>query len=328
MALLNIDLINNTDVHPVYAYVTGLDLNKNNAWALLKSDGRSLYYPSSPPQPLAPLTEDCAIELAPHGRTRTIQVPQMAGARIWFSMEQRLTFFINPGPAIVMPSVTNPTDPNINIRWAFAEFTYNPAQLFANISYVDFFSIPVSMTLRSTSQQQRHISGTGSNGLDEVTREVLAQNNKDNVGWDKLVFRDSNGVPLRVLSPNCAMNLHPELNLFHGYFVPLVDRAWQFFRDNDLTVDTQAAAGVVRGRVVNGVLQFPQSSFSKPDTRAIFDNSSGPFATGGVSPEALALIPRLAAALNRSTLLLDGTHPVSFDDKQYYRSDPTNHYAR
>jgi len=37
--------------------------------------------------------------------------------------------------------------PNIAVAWDFCEFTYNQAQLFANLTFVDFASIPVALDL-------------------------------------------------------------------------------------------------------------------------------------------------------------------------------------
>jgi hypothetical protein len=85
---------------------------------------------------LQPLGEDCAIPLGTPGNTVTITIPQIAGGRIWIT-EGHLTFLLNPGPALVEPSVLNPSDPNAKVSFGFAEFTLDPGQLYANISYVD-----------------------------------------------------------------------------------------------------------------------------------------------------------------------------------------------
>lgn len=71
----------------------------------MKANGRDLYFPESPSEILQPLKEDCAIPLGPPGNTITITVPQIAGGRLWFSMDGKLTFLLNPGPALVEPSV-------------------------------------------------------------------------------------------------------------------------------------------------------------------------------------------------------------------------------
>ncbi|KAJ2978710.1 hypothetical protein NUW58_g7410 [Xylaria curta] len=49
-----IALKNNTGSSVAYAYVTGLDINKDNAYAFLQPDGKTMYYPQSPSQPQQP----------------------------------------------------------------------------------------------------------------------------------------------------------------------------------------------------------------------------------------------------------------------------------
>jgi hypothetical protein len=125
-ATVSFSIKNNTGSNTVYAFVTGLAINNGNALMLLEANGRTPYYPPSPSAPLTPLGVNCAIPLgASGGAPITITVPQLAGARLWFSIGKPLTFLVNPGPGLVEPSVTNPSDPNIGIQWDFAEFTYN-----------------------------------------------------------------------------------------------------------------------------------------------------------------------------------------------------------
>ena len=60
----------------------------------------------------------------------------------------------------------------------------------------------------------------------------------------------------------------------------------------------------------------------------IFSCSTGPFSTAGAGTEVLAIIPRLAAAFNRSTLLIDTDQPDGENPADYYANPVTNHYAR
>ncbi|KAF2157399.1 glycoside hydrolase family 64 protein [Myriangium duriaei CBS 260.36] len=329
MATLPINLVNQTGSNKAFAYVTGRD-SQSGAPFLIKADGSSIYYPSSPSGTVQPLTEDCAIPLGPNGDTRTINIPQLNGGRIWYSIDEPLQFFLNPGPAVVEPSVTNPSDANINFRWGFTEVTYNPAQLFANISYVDFVSIPAALTLRNRDGVEHKVEGTGPGGLKRMVEGIKAQNDKDNAGWDQLIYNGPQGSPLRVLSPNAGRMLHP--GLLENYFDSAIDDAWEKYRNAPLRIHTQAAPGLVEGKVDGDRLCFPNSSFPKPSSHDVWNNSTGPFNTGDYANppnhEALAIIPRLAAAINRGTILADGTHPVDFDADSYYKDGPVNHYSR
>ena len=323
---LNIALTNHTTSPTVYAYITGQALSHNNAVFILQSDGRTPYFPSSPSSTGAHLAKDCAIPLGRPGSTTSATIPRIAGGRIWVSINSKLTFLLNPGPdgaALVEPSPLNPSDPNINVEWDFCEFTFNEAQLFANITYVDFVSVPIALTLLNTAGATQHVTGTAANGLDSVCSALKHQSLLDNnPGWASLIVKKPNGGNLRALSPNHA----PNPSAFHDYYKAYVDAVYSKYASTPLSIDTQASFGTVSGTVKNGILDFGAGGkFAKPSAADIFSCSTGPFAdTAG---ERAALVPRIAAAFNRSTLLVEPVAP-SANPSQYYRTSPTNHYAR
>jgi hypothetical protein len=82
------------------------------------------------------------------------------------------------------------------------------------------------------------------------------------------------------------------------------------YTNQPLIVNTQASFGNVNGQVnAAGVLDYGLGGpFPKPTAADIFSSNSGPFATGA-NVETNAIIPRLAAAFNRSTLLLSNQTP-------------------
>ena len=331
-ATLSIKLVNRTTSSDVFAYITGLDLDNNNVPLLIQSDARTVYHPASPGAPQQALAADCAIPLGAPGNTVTATIPRIAGGRIWYGIGSRLTFLVNPGPALVEPSVTNPSDPNYGLDWGFAEFTFNSAQLYANISYVDFVGPSVALTLQNAAGATQHVGGMNENGLATVVAGLRAQDDKDHAGWSQLVVSGSNGQPLRALAPNNGGVLNP--SLFANYFDPYINEVWTRYSSQPLTINTQARWGNVRGQVSNNALNFavnadlsPGPSFAKPSSRDVLTCSTGPFATG--DPEALAVVPRLAAALNRGTALLSAEQPNGVTDPaRYYQEAVTNHYAR
>jgi hypothetical protein len=318
---------NNTGSDSVYAFVTGQAINGGNMLMLLQSDGRTPYYPASPPAVGSPLAVDCAIPLnASGGAPVTVTVPQLAGGRLWFSIGAPITFLLNPGPALVEPSVTNSSDPNIDIAWDFAEFTYNSTQLFANISMVDFVCIPIGLTLTDTSGNTQAVSGLPAGGLDAVCSGLTAQRTADGNPWTDLIVT-SGGANLRALSPQNGIVYNA--SLLSGYYDDYVAQVWTMYESATLTVDTQASFGVVTGQVTDGLLTFPGiGSFAQPTTADIFSCATGPFGAAGASGEMLAIIPRLAAAFNRSTLLTDSDQPDGENPAGYYANATTNHYAR
>ncbi|KAF2660400.1 glycoside hydrolase family 64 protein [Lophiostoma macrostomum CBS 122681] len=323
---LQVVLQNRTSSSTVYAYITGLAINNNNAPMFIQSDGQTAYFPASPSQPGGNLTQDVAISLGNPGNSVNVAIPKMAGGRIWFSIDSRLTFKVNPGPAIVEPSVTNFSDPNIGSSWGFCEFTYNEAQLFANISYVDFVSIPVALTLTNTAGNTQNVPGMGPDGFNNIVNNLKAQAAKDGRPWDQLIYT-ANGKPVRILSPNNL--LVGNSNAWGNYWDAYVNAVWSRFSNQDIIINTQAAAGNVRGRVQNNELVFADGgSFDKPTAADIFSCSTGPFATGS-NQTRNAIIPRLSAAFNRSNLL-DATDqfPNGVNPSNYYTYQTTNYYSK
>ncbi|GDY29787.1 glycoside hydrolase family 64 protein [Gandjariella thermophila] len=318
---LTVALANETGSDTVYAYVTGQDPSNGNAWMLLRADGRTVYHPPSPPAPGAPLDVDCAIALGgTGGPARTIAVPHLVGGRIWFSVGKKLTFLVNPGPAIVMPSATNRSDPNIDVSWGFCELTYDTTQLYANISFVDLVSLPIALSLE-TPQGTQVVRGLPRGGLDTVCGALRAQGGD----WAKLVVNGPDDRPLRALSPNQA--IAADGSLFAGYLDGYIDAVWQHYAGTDLVIDTQSGWGTVTGRVSNGTLTFPGvGGFAKPSTPAVFSCSQPPFTTG--NDEMGNLSARLAAAFNRTTLLVNARQPTGENPATFYREPATNHYAR
>lgn len=341
-ATLQVLLQNQSNSSTVYAYISmssvatshayssltlhlaGQAIDNNYALFLLQSDARTAYYPVSPSANGSALTQNVSIPLGAPGNTVTATIPRLAGARIWFSIGAPLVFKVNPGPGLVEPSVFNQSDPNINTNFGFAEFTFNSAQVFANISYVDFVGLPISLTLIDTSGTSQHVSGLPANGLDTICNDLKAQTAKDNRRWSSLIVTQ-NGSNLRALSPNSGILLNP--TWFQTYWTDYVDQVYSTYTSKPLTVDTQAGYGNVTGETNSaGALNFGAGgTFVKPSARDIFSCSSGPFATGSNS-ETNVIIPRLAAAFNRSTLLLTNGNnvPDGVASSQYYSTSPTN----
>ncbi|KAG9255200.1 putative glucan endo-1,3-beta-glucosidase precursor [Emericellopsis atlantica] len=311
----------------LYAHITGRD---NNGLFILGADGQSPYRPGSPSKELQPLAQDTGIVVGGPGESRTVTVPRIFGARLWFSRETPLEFFLNPGPALVEPSATNTSDANYGKDWGFCEFTYNESQIYVNVSYVDFVSLPIALQLENQVGTVRRVDGMPADGLARVADGLEAQGRRDGQGWEKLVIREGGHV-LRALSPNSAGVLFPDL--FRDYYKGHVDAVWDKYRGENLTVNTQFTWGDVRGRVGDdGKLTFsdnPGLGFDKPTARDIFSCSTGPFAAGeGVTDERLNIGARLAAALNRSTLLTNSRQPEGEDAATYYKDAVTNHYSR
>ncbi|KAJ1335319.1 beta-1,3-glucanase family protein [Microdochium nivale] len=326
---LKIRVRNDSDSDQVWAYVTGIAIKSEGKRCILEADGTSLYFPSSPAKILQPLEKDCAIPLGAPGSAVTLKIPQLAGGRIWITRGKKLTFLLNPGPALVEPSVLNPSDPNADVDFGFAEFTLNDAQLYANISYVDFVPrLPISITLKQASGEIQHVAGMTPQGIDELAAKLKEQNAQDDRPWNKLVV-ERDGKVLRVLNATHGDAVGAS---FAGYFEPHVEEVWAALTPNKqgrcrtMRINTQAGPGILDGRVNGrGKLEVGGEEFDKPTTADILGCNSGPFTTGP-NQTRNAIIPRLAAAFVRTSLLDADEHPSP--PGGFYKRDPTNHYAR
>lgn len=315
---LQVNLVNRTTSSTVYCYVTGQAINNGFALFLLQADGVTPYYPTSPNSTGTPLSANVAIALGAPGNTRTITIPQLAGARIWFSIDTPLVFLLNPGPALVEPSVVNQTDPNIDTFFGFAEFTFNQAQLYANVSYVDFVGVPIELSLQDGSGQTNTVTGIRASGLNDIANALMQQTNVDGQPWRGLIV-DRGGRIIRILSPNSYITIFP--SAFQGYFEPYVNQVWSRFANTNLVVSSTGASG----NTSSGQLNLNGELFNRPSTNDIFSANSGPFATGP-DPLRNSIVPVLAAAFNRTTLLEITTIPAPLGT--FYQNSITNWYAR
>lgn len=323
-ATLPLDLVNTTGNSTVYAYVLGRDPAAGGNWTFIQANGSSLYHPPAPANDQTPLGVDCAIPLNPSGSgARRVTLPRLDSGRIYFSVGTKLTFLMNRGGGLALPSVSNPTDPNANVPHDFCEFTFNTDQLYANITFVDMVSLPIAFQLE-TGQGTQTVRGLPADGLSRVAAALRAQSAADGSDWSRLIVT-SGGRDLRVLSPNLAIRGNSAL--FRGYFEGYVDEVWNKYRSTDLRIDTQFTWGTVTGRVNGDILTFPGvGSFAKPSTLSIFSCSDAPFTTGNDLMGNLSA--RLAAAFNRTTLLDNPHQPTAENPAAFYTRPRTNHYAR
>ena len=221
------------------------------------------------------------------------------------------------------PSVTNPGDENFKKDWGFMEFTFNADQVYANVSFVDFVSIPVSLKLVCGGGEEKVVKGLRKDGLVELAKGLEEQRKKDGEGWDKLIVKDKDEGVLRVLSPNQAIVMDGKL--LEGYYDTYISKVWEKYQQEEIKIDTQSGFGVCCGKIDSNDISIDGQKFCKPSTRDIFNASSGPFQTGG-DAKRNAVIPRLNAAFNRSTLLSQEQFPA--DLSTHYNEEVTNHYAR
>ncbi|MDN3356452.1 beta-1,3-glucanase family protein [Actinomadura sp. DC4] len=308
---------------PVNAYITGREQGTGRLM-LLRADSTP-YYLENPSAPQTPLPVDCSIPVGAGGEAN-LTLRQMYAARLYFVKNDKLDFYVNPGPGLVEPAFANPSDANYGRTWSFAEFTYNTSQLFANISYVDLLTaLPIGLALVGDSTHT--VAAAPAGAVDAVADALVAQSQADGRPWDKLVIRDGGGV-LRVIAPQDHMA--SDSGAFASYWDGYVGQVWDKYAGTDLRVDLQGGRGVRTGRVSGGVLTFDDgSTFARPAAKDIFTCNDGPFANNPADSDSKkGLLARIAAAFNRSTILSSADQPNGTLESDYYKATTTNHWAR
>ncbi|KAL9620388.1 MAG: hypothetical protein Q9160_005088 [Pyrenula sp. 1 TL-2023] len=333
---LKLSLVNNLDSdETVNAYVTGL--NEDNKLVILRPDG-SFFLPTVTSNQKTPqsITAKVAIPLKGKGQTTSVTLPgYISAARVWFAVGE-LSFFAvagaNGAPSLVEPSAVNPKDPSADVNWGFVELT-NTKQggLYANISYVDFVGLVLGMKLTvSGGNAVQASAGLQSTAVNSICDALEKQASSDGQPWNKLCLSGTNGKPLRVMAPGDYIATNPDA--FSDYFSDYVDQVWSHYTSNTLTIHTQAAAGDVACKVTGNTLNCAGDNrgYAKPSAADIFGCNSGPFGILGTDNDVhRAVVPRLCAAFDRSTLLINGGNvQPSVSSKSYYTASPTNYYSK
>ncbi|KAL9081089.1 MAG: hypothetical protein Q9157_000294 [Trypethelium eluteriae] len=329
---LKINMVNNF-AGSVNAYVTGLD--SNDQLVVLQTDGTWLYPNANGASVPQPITGNIALPLGGQGSTTTITLPDyISSGRIWFAANGDLQFFVvesgTGGSSLVEPSSANPHDPSAAVNWGFVELTNTEDDgLFANISYVDFVGLPLGMSLSGGGGLQT-AQGLPANAVSSICNDLKAQADSDGQPWDQLCVTDVNGNPLRVIAPSDYSSVNSDA--FSNYWTDYINQVWQKYSSQPLTINTQVSAGDVQCTVSDGLLNCngDNRGYAQPIASDIWGCNSGPFAIeAGDNDVHRAVVPRLCAAFDRSTLLLAGgnTQP-GLGSSAYYTVSPTNFYSK
>lgn len=329
---LRLSFLNNSTANTsLTVYVTGQD--ENGLLKVLDPSGRWIY-PEAPSQLVpTPLPGNLSISI---GETQTITDVLMPGplfaGRIWVARgpwqlatilgSDNRTTLVPPSPA-ALSSDLNSTS------WAFVELTYDQTDGFwANLSYVDFVGLLLRLTLEDSDGANQHAYGLESGTLDGICRSLANQSVRDGQPWDQLCGYDGDRRPSVVVSPNTFISTNP--SAFADYWTAYIDEVWAKYENEPLSIDTQGPMGVLNCTVKGDELWCQDESFARPSTADVFSCCSGPFAPApSDSLLRRAIVARLCAAINRSTLMLgDGNWQPSSNASAFYTADPTNYYSK
>ncbi len=304
----------------VYVYVLGTNLSTGRL-GYVTAGGTFTPWPAGGNPPTA--APDVAIAGPANGASTTIQLPRGISGRVYFSLGEKLKFFLTPD-GLVQPAPWSSGDANKNILFDWSELTYNDSGLWLNSSQVDMFAVPHTVTVTGASGTRR--SGELiANGRDNTINGIAAQS-----GWANTVVRRSDGTVLRVLAPGKAAGAGL---LSATYLDPYIASAWSAYTSKTLTVVPFADQPSTKyyGRTSGTVMTFTNGSggqvaqFNRPSSADVWGCDGALLAPNDTVVGPIART--LCAALNRGTLGTVDTQP-STDASQFYKSNPANQYAR
>ena len=334
LAKLQFSLINNLGNNS-NVYFTGTDSN-GNAVMLLQN---GTYYTPKIVASQVPvqIAENVAIPLGPQGSITNITLPDyIKSARVWFVLGTLDFFAVVSGSGIaslVMPSFTNAADPNVDVNYGFFELDFDETSgIYVNLSYVDFVGVPLGLSLTPLDDTPiQEAKGLPADTVSKMCDELRHQAVADSIPWDELCQYDKDRTALRVVAPLHYFGPNPDA--FNAYWKPYIDQVFTKYTTEILEIDTQAAPGILNCQVRGDVLicDGDEYTYAKPNANDIFGCNSGPFAPPPAASSDVhkAVVPRLCAAFNRSTFLIQGGNlQPSASHGQNYASSPTNHYSR
>jgi hypothetical protein len=320
--VLPVTVTNNTGRgDAVYLYVIGIQLSSGRLGYVNQGGTFTAWSGGQIPPSPAP---DVSIAGAGNGGSTTINFPRGFSGRVYFSLGERLKFFLTPD-GLVQPAPWAAGDANQNILFDWSEFTYNDSGLWLNSSQVDMFAVPHAVTVTNSAGVTKRTGDLVANGRTNVINTI-----KGTAGWSSLVYTRSSDTVLRVLAPGKAAGAG---QLSSTYLDSYIASAWNAYASKTLTVVPFADQPNTKyfGRTSGNVMTFTNTSgatvasFNRPSSASVW-GCDGDLP----APNDLVVGPisrTLCAALNRGTLGTIDTQP-STNAAQFYQNSPTNVYAK
>ena len=305
----------------VYLYVIGIQLSSGRLGYVNQAGTFSPWTGGALPPAPAP---DVSIPGAGNGGSTTIGFPRGFSGRVYFSLGEKLKFFLTPD-GLVQPAPWAGGDANANILFDWSEFTYNDAGLWLNSSQVDMFAVPHAVSVTGASGASKRTGDLVANGRDNIINTLRGAS-----GWANTVRTRSDGTVLRVLAPGKAAGA----GLFSTtYLDPYIASAWNAYTSKTLTVVPFGDQPNTRyfGRTSGNVMRFTNSAgaqvaqFNRPSSASVWGCDGD---LPAPNDQVVGPISRtLCAALNRGTLGTIDTQP-SLNAADFYKSNPTNVYGK
>lgn len=255
-----------------------------------------------------------------------VYLPDIESGRMYLSYGEPVYITFNTDAAgnvgYAGPDLNNPSDPNSDVLFEFAEFTVTNKEYWGNTTRVDFFSFPVVTRL------------VGQGGFDNRpgdydvydktvgdigTRDEIFAAYKASAPtiWQSLVDDD------RIMAP-CKSTFN-EGQIYGNYFDAYINEFWNKYSNETLVF--KCDAGTFRGKVSGDHMVFRKDGDSgtynvyKPTTQDVLEGK-GNFNRGNSTE--LVIEAQLCAAFNRGV----ATDPANYQNPSaYYKNSTYNYYS-
>jgi hypothetical protein len=264
-----------------------------------------------------------------------LQVPYTTSGRIYFSFAQKLDLTVVVGRdlhnkavslTVAEPDPFDTQDVNFATIYDKIEYTYNDKGVWIDTTAVDFFALPLALTLNGELV-----------GFTQSREAILSRLTQTFIGdWASLVVRDpldpSGANILRVVAPNKAIGRSTDTENFNEHYLDAPIRAiWEYYQNHTIIIDCSELNGTVVSDVRAKTLDSTAAHFtgrsihnggaatftftnSANDTIAVnIPSSNDVFGASGVlnaipHTAQSVIVRNIAAALNVGVLpLADGT---------------------
>lgn len=299
--------------------------NKNHEISYLDAQG-NLIKASSALNTIEKNGRKCANIAHSLAEASYVYLPDIESGRMYLSYGEPVYITFNTDEAgnvgYAGPDLNNPSDPNSDVLFEFAEFTVTNKEYWGNTTRVDFFSFPVVTRL------------VGQGGFDNRpgdydvydktvgdvgTRDQIFAAYKASAPsiWQSLVNKD------RIMAP-CKGSFN-EGKENGNYFDAYINEFWSKYSRETLVF--KCDAGTFRGKVNGDHMTFTKDgdngtyTIYKPTTQDVLEGK-GNF-NRGVSTE-LVIEAQLCAAFNRGV----ATDPANYQNPSaYYKNGTYNYYS-
>ncbi len=277
-----------------------------------------------------------------------LRLPKTTGGRLYLAINKAPALAVKEGLdtagnpvslTIAEPDPFNSNDPSYAIIYDKIEYTYNDDGVWIDTTAVDFFCMPLSLTL-----------GTETVGLTRKRSEILNTCKQGLTGeWAKCYLSVGDSV-LRVVAPNKAFGRATATENFNtSYLKPYIQAVWEHYQTNELVIDCSELVGfqypltdIAGGKLTNDNCMFTGSVQSDgqtfrftnstndvinimplPLSNQVFGCDDGPM-TAVKNTACSVIVRNLAAAMNVGLMPFSGTVTLN---KDYYMQHAANFYT-